>query len=204
MKDYGVTFDTTRPAKFDRAQVFIRILIIVILSILAGAIGWVLGFVYLGIPVLAAVLISQQGPERYLAESDDTITKWLGFIIGFYAYLSLLTDRLPAGESTGTQAVRLEVRPSGSPSAGNALLRLILAIPSAVVLGLLWLVGAILIVIAAISILANESYPSAIYDFLRGLNRWAARLLIYLASLVEEYPPFSLDTQALSEAAASG
>jgi hypothetical protein len=162
-----------------------------------------MGLVYLGVPVLAAVLISQKGPERYLAESNDNITKWLGLIIGFYAYMSLLTDRLPAGDPP-TQGVRFEVRPAGSPSAGNALLRLVLAIPSAIVLALLWLVGALLIVIAAISILANESYPSAIYDFLLGLNRWEARLLVYLASLVEEYPPFSLDTQALGEAAASG
>ena len=56
------------------------------------------------------------------------------------------------------------------------------------------------IVIAAISILANESYPSGVYEFLRGINRWEARLLVYLASLVEEYPPFSLDTSRLDQA----
>jgi hypothetical protein len=201
--DYGVTFDTARPDKFDRAHIFIRILIIVILSILAGAIGWVLALVYLGIPVLAAVLISQKGPERYLAESSDNVTRWLGYIVGFYAYLSLLTDRLPTGEAAGFQAVRFEVRPSGSPSAGNALLRLILAFPNAIVLGLLWLVGAVFLVIAAISVLLSESYPAGIYDFLRGLNRWEARLLVYLASLVEAYPPFSLDIQPLGESPAA-
>ena len=203
MRDYGVIFDTTPPAKFDRAQVFVRILILIILSVLAGAFEWLFALLYLGIPVLAAVLISQKGPDRFLAESGDNMTKWLRYIIGFYAYLSLLTDRLPTGYSTLTEAVRFEVRTSGSPSAGNALLRIILAIPSAVVLGLLWIVGMVLIVIAAISILVNESYPTGIYEFLRGLNRWEARLLVYLASLVEEYPPFSLDTESRSGAAAS-
>jgi hypothetical protein len=57
-------------------------------------------------------------------------------------------------------------------------------------------------VIAAISVLINETYPQGIYDFLRGLNRWGARLLAYLASLVEPYPPFSLDTQAEGDARA--
>ena len=204
MSDYGVTFDTSQPAKFDRAQIFLRVLIVIVLSLLAGAFGWVLAFVYLGVPVLAAVLISQKGPERYLAESGDSMTKWLRYIVSFYAYLSLLTDRLPAGDSVA-EAVQFEVKTSGSPSTGNALLRIILAIPSAIVLGLLWFVGTILILIAAISVLINESYPSGIYEFLRGLNRWNARLLAYLACLVEPYPPFSLDTGSLGDqAAASG
>jgi hypothetical protein len=204
MRDYGVRFDSVPPAKFDRAQVFLRVLIIIVLSLLAGAFGWVLGLVYLGVPVLAAVLISQKGSERYLAESADTMTKWLGYIVGFYAYLSLLTDRLPSGDSTA-EAVHFEVRPSGSPSTGSALIRIVLAIPSVIVLALLWFVGTILVLVAAISVLMNESYPSGIYDFLRGLNRWNARLLAYLASLVEPYPPFSLDTGSLgNEAAASG
>jgi len=174
------------------------------MSTLAGAFGWIMGLVYLGVPVLAAVLLSQKGPERYLAESEATMTRWLRFIVAFYAYLSLLTDRLPASEATAREAVRFEVAPSGSPSAGNTLLRLILAIPSAFVLSLLWLVGVILLVIAAISILLNETYPSAIYDFLRGLNRWGARLLVYLASLVEQYPPFAFDSAALTELTTSG
>lgn len=204
MNRYGVSFDTTRQVKFDRAQVFVRILIVVILWILAGAFGWVLGLLYLGVPVLAAVLISQKGPERYLAEAPETMTKWLRYIIGFYAYLSLLTDRLPTDEAAAQEAVRFDILTSGSPSTGNALVRIVLAIPSAIVLGLLWLVGAILVLIAAVSILVNETYPGGIYDFLRGLNRWNARLLAYLASLVEGYPPFSLDTGPAGEAEASG
>jgi len=132
------------------------------------------------------------------------VTKWLRYIIGFYAYLSLLTDRLPTGDAPGDAAVRFEVRTAGSPSVGNAVWRIILALPSAIVLTLLWIIGVILIVIAAVSVLASESYPSGIYDFLRGLNRWGARLLVYLASLVEAYPPFTLDKDSLGEAPASG
>jgi hypothetical protein len=200
MDNYGVTFDTTRPASFDRAQIFLRLLILILLSVLAGAIGWIGGIIYLGIPVLAAVLISQKGPQRYLDEAGGDMVTWLRYIVGFYAYLSLLTDRFPTKDTdTG---VRFEVRTSGTPSVGNALLRLILAIPSGLVLALLWLVGLVLMVIAAISVLINETYPQGIYDFLRGLNRWGARLSAYLASLVEPYPPFSLDTQAEGDARA--
>jgi Domain of unknown function (DUF4389) len=200
MMDYGVAFDTKPPEAFDRAQVFLRILILVILSILAGAVGWIMGLVYLAVPVLAAILISQKGPERYLAESGNDMTKWLGFIVRFYAYLSLLTDDFPTSDAAQA-SVRFDVTPTGTPSAGNALLRLILAIPSGLVLALLWIIGFVLLAIAAISVLLSESYPSGIYNFLRGLNRWEARLLVYLASLVDAYPPFALDTGALEEAA---
>jgi hypothetical protein len=125
------------------------------------------------------------------------MTRWLSYVIAFYAYLALLTDKLPGDASND---VRFEVAPSGTPSVGNALLRLILAIPSAIVLALLWIVGLVLALIAAILILVQESYPSAIYDFLRGLMRWEARLLAYLASLVEAYPPFALDTGESTDA----
>jgi hypothetical protein len=190
MTDYPVSFDIQQPEKFDRTHVVIRVLILVIL----GAIGIGGGVLYLAIPVLAAILISQKGPAGFLAESESTMTRWLRYIVGFLAYLSLLTDKLPNEEST--DSFRFEVRPSGNPTAGNALMRIILAIPSALVLCLLSIVGVILGRIAAVMILMQESYPAAIYDFLRGLMRWEARLLAYLASLVEEYPPFSLDTGA--------
>ncbi len=196
MTDYGVTFDTTPPVKFARAQVFLRILIIVLLSILAGAFGWISGLLYLSIPIVAAVLISQKGPERYLAESGDTMTKWLRIIVGFYAYLTMLTDRLPAGTDSDDEVFRFEVYTSGTPSTGNALLRLLLALPSAIVLSVLWIVGGLFLIIAAVSVLVNENYPPGLYDFIRALNRWDARLLAYLGSLVDAYPPFTLDTGA--------
>jgi hypothetical protein len=194
MRDYGVLFDTVQPERFDRAQVFVRVAIIIFFSILAGAFGWVLGLLYLGIPVLAAILISQKGADRYLAESGESMSRWLRYIVAFYAYLTLLTDRFPTGDSMVQEAIRFDINPSGAPTPGNALLRLVLALPSAVVLAILWLIGAVLVLIAGVSILLQETYPAGIYDFLRGLNRWQARLLAYLASLVEDYPPFSLDT----------
>jgi hypothetical protein len=73
-------------------------------------------------------------------------------------------------------------------------LRIIFVIPHAIVLGLLGIVAAILIVVAGIMILINESYPEGIYSFLRGYMRWYVRVLAYMGSLVDEYPPFALDT----------
>ena len=191
MAAYPVIFDINKPEQFDRMQIVIRILIVVILSIL-GIFGLISGLIWLGIPVLAAILISQKGAERYHAEADQDIKKWLGYIVGAYAYLGLLTDKLP--NEPVNQVLRFEVRPTGTPSVGQALLRIILGIPHAIVLAILGIVAAILIVVAAIMILIQESYPEGIYSFLRGYMRWYVRVLGYMASLVDEYPPFSLDT----------
>ena len=77
MASYAATFDIAPPQKFDRVHIAIRVLIVIVLGILGGVIGWLYGAVYLAVPVAAAILISQRGAERYLAEANDNMTKWL-------------------------------------------------------------------------------------------------------------------------------
>jgi hypothetical protein len=193
MTDYPVTFDVVRPEKFQRPHMVIRILVLIILSILAGAIGWILGLVYLVFPVLAAIYISQKGAEQFLQQDGPRMTGWLRWVIALYTYLAILTDRFPTEKPE--EIVRFEVRTTGTPTVGSALLRLIFSIPSAFVLGLLSIVGGILWIIAAIMVLVQENYPDGMYNFQRGLMRWEARLLGYHASLVDQYPPFALDME---------
>ncbi len=192
MAAYPAVYDIEQPEKYDRVQIAIRILIAIILSVLAGAIGWAYGLIYLAVPVVAAILISQKGAPGYLQESGTTMTKWLGYLVAFQSYMSLLTDRLPTEDVS--QIMRFEVRPEGNPTPGSAILRIITAIPSAFVLALISILAAILTIIAAIMILVQETYPASIFNFLRGTMRWHVRLLAYIASLTGEYPPFALDT----------
>jgi hypothetical protein len=199
--DYAATFDIEQPERFDRIHVVIRVLILIVLTLIGGAIGWLYGLVYLVIPVLAAVLISQKGQERYFAEASEGIVNWLRYIVAFQAYIFLLTDRLPNEKIE--EFLYFDVKPEGEVSPGAALLRILLALPSAIVLALLSIRGALLGLIAAILILFEERYPESIYAFLRGLVRWSARLLAYLAGLVEKYPPFALDTDAQGLAGSS-
>ena len=173
-----------------RPHVFLRIAVVVLISWISGS-GSQIGLLYLGLPVLAAVLIAQKGGDRYLTEDGERVTRWLSFIVGFLAYLALLSDKLPEFKAP---TVRLDITCSGSPNVGSALLRILKAIPSALALMIIGIVGWIVWIVAAVSILITERYPESLWNFQRGMVRWEARLLGYVASLTEVYPPFSFDT----------
>lgn len=193
---YPIVLDVERPPAFQRAHVFLRVALLVVI----GWIGHPLGLLWLGLPVVAAVLVSQKGGQRYLDESGPTVSRVLGWILAVVAYLALLTDRLPDRRE---QPIRFHVERSGSPTVGSALLRILYAIPSLIVLALLTFVGAIVWVIAVVLVLVDERYPESMWRFLLGLVRWEAWVLAYLASLVDRYPPFSLNTESASAAAPS-
>ncbi len=185
---YAATFDVQQPQQFDKAQVVLRVLVVFVLSFLQIG-NIVLGGAYLLLPVIAAVLIAQKGAERYLAEAETGPTKWLRYLLGFYSYMALATDKIPTKEPE--KVVQLNVQTTGSPTVGSTLLRIILAIPHAIVLGIVGIAFAVVWLIAAISILINGTYPDWAFNFIRGYLRWNARLFAYMASLVDEYPPFS-------------
>jgi Domain of unknown function (DUF4389) len=193
---YPVVFDVERPPTFERAHVVLRIVLLVV-------IGWIahpIGLPWLGVPLVAAILIAQKGEQRYLDEEGSTVTRILGLIVELAAYLALVTDRLP-GE--GAQSVSFRVERSSPPTLGAALLRIVNVIPSLIVLAILTFIGSIVWVIAVVGVLVNERYPERMWRFLLGLVRWEGFVLAYLASLVDRYPPFTLQTASVSPAAPS-
>jgi hypothetical protein len=193
---YPVRFDVERPPVFRRAHVFLRLALLIVI----GWIGHPFGLLWLGVPVVAAILVSLKGGQRYLDEDASSVTRVLGWILAVIAYLALLTDRLPDGNGN---PVRFEVERSGSPTVGSALLRILYAIPSLVVLAIFVFVGAIVWLLGVVLLLVNERYPESAWRLLLGLVRWEAYLLVYLASLSDRYPPFTLETSSLSPAVPS-
>ena len=189
---YPVSFEVSPPARYDRAQVPLRILLMVLLAAFGCTFGWLFFVLYLGLPAFAVVMIGRQGGPRYLDEVAPRVVDFLRWVIALYAYLGLLTDRLPtSGRELG---VTLTVAPTGQPTKGSALARLITSLPGAAVLAILGFVSGLVWIVAAICILANESVPAALYDFQRGVVGWQARLFVYHASLVDRVPPLSLET----------
>lgn len=183
----SVSLEVERPAVFQRAHVFLRISLLIVI----GWLGHPWGLLWLGLPAVAAILVSQKGGRRYQEENGPTMVRGLNWILDLVAYLALLTDELPG---QGKHPVRLQIERSGSPSVGSALLRILYAVRSLIVLAILAFVGGIVWLIGVLLVLADESYPESLWRFLLGLVRWEASLLAYLASLVDEYPPFTLET----------
>ena len=161
------------------------LLILVLYWLLNG----VIGIAWWALPVFGAILISQKGPQKYLEEAEKGPVTWIRLILGFYTYASLLSDKLPL--ENPAELVDFKVQPNGTPSVGQALLRIILAIPHWIVLAILGFIGAFVWLGTVITILMNGTYPDWGFNYLRGYLRWNARLLAYMASLVDEYPPFS-------------
>jgi hypothetical protein len=190
---FPVTLDVERPPVFQRAHVFLRIALLVVI----GWIGHPVGLLWLGLPVIAAILVSQKGGQRYLEEDGPIVVRALNWILDVLAYVALLTDQLPG---RGQHPVRFRVERSGSPTVHSALLRIVYAIPGVLVLAFLTFIGAIVWVIALLFVLVDEKYPAGLWRLLLGLVRWEARLLAYLASLVDRYPPFTLETRSVSRA----
>ena len=68
--------------------------------------GGGVGLVYLGVPVVAAILIARKDGDRYVTEDGARVTGWLAFIVGILAYLALLTDELPGGARVSRSTFR--------------------------------------------------------------------------------------------------
>ena len=51
----------------------------------------------------------------------------------------------------------------------------------------------LLVVIAGFFLLITGRYPGALFDLLLGISRWLYRVLVYVALMRDEYPPFRLD-----------
>jgi hypothetical protein len=118
--------------------------------------------------------------------------------MAIYAWFSLVTDRLPTRDPSETVALEVDATMS-PPTPGAALLRVLTGLPSALALAVLAWIGGVVWVIAAILVLIKQSFGDWAYDYLAGLQRWTARLLVYQAALVETYPPFSFAEQPRGE-----
>jgi len=95
---YPVFFAVARPPRFDRVQLALRVLLLGVLSLVGLSMGGVFALAYLVLPVLAAVQIQLKGPARYLTEDGPRFSRGLRALVAVFAYVALLTDRLPEGE----------------------------------------------------------------------------------------------------------
>lgn len=189
MNDSPVRVEVPSPARHDRVQLAVRVVLAIVLGWLGITAGWISWLLYLVLPLIAAIAIASP-PHEYPAGFGPRLWRVLAWLLDLSAYMMFLTDRFPLGEPV----VRIELAMTARPTVGSALLRLLTSIPSGFVLGLLSLLSGVLWIISAITVLVSEHVPESILGFQRAVLRWQARLVAYHASLTDHYPPFALDT----------
>ncbi|HEY6033275.1 MAG TPA: DUF4389 domain-containing protein [Kofleriaceae bacterium] len=189
--DHPVQLEVRSPAHFDRVQLVLRLVLVILLAWVGLSTGWLGIAFYLLLPAAAAIAVSSEGRDVYRQDFAPQLWRVLRWVFELSAYMMLLTDRFPTADG---ELVHADIRITGQPTIGSALGRLVTSIPSALVLGVLGIGSTILTVIAVIVVLAAAPMPGWILAYQRGVLRWQARLAAYHASLVDEYPPFALET----------
>jgi hypothetical protein len=191
MTSYPVRYSVKRPERFTRLQLLIRVAAFVALGALGLSFGSVFAFAYLALPVYAASrLASRDDGRAYLDEDGPRVVKALHWFAALSAWAGLIAETLPGRQPEEAVCLRVE-NTAARPTAPSAIWRVLVGLPSALVLMLLYWIGALVWLWAALSILVTERVGRGSFDYLVGLQRWTVRLLVYQASLVDEYPPFS-------------
>ncbi len=190
--DVPVQIEVFSPPRFERSQLLLRLLLGLALGWLGVAAGALLLLLYPLLPLLAAVAISSEGSAAYTTGFGVQLWRALVWCSQASAFLGLLVDRFPNGEDV----TRPQLVLSGEPSVGSALARLVTSIPSFLGLLLLWPISCVFWLVSAAAVALGRLPPEAVMAFQRGILRWQLWLAAYHASLVDQYPPFSLDTSA--------
>jgi Domain of unknown function (DUF4389) len=165
-----------------------------------------------------AILFTGRYPRR-LFDFNVAVLRW-NWRVGFYVYGVLGTDRYPPFTlARADYPADLEVPYPERQSRSLVLARWLLAVPHLVVVFLVagvimpywwmeydWSAGVqplggysvlnLVVVLAGFFLLVTGSYPRGLFDLLMGVNRWLYRVLIYVAFMRDEYPPFRLDQGA--------
>jgi Domain of unknown function (DUF4389) len=179
----------------------------------------VLALLWLAVLVLTvvaffAILFTGRYP-RGIFDFNVGVLRWT-WRVAFYSYGALGTDRYPPFtlDEVPDYPATLHVDYPERLSRGLVLVKWwLLAIPQYVLIGIMvgsgpwwasrsddwegWgfaggLLG-LLVLFAGVSLVFTGRYPEGIFDFVLGLDRWVARVAVYVGLMTDRYPPFRLD-----------
>jgi hypothetical protein len=174
-----------------------------------------LAFVVLSVVAFFAILFTGRYPKG-MFDFNVGVLRW-SWRVGFYSFSALGTDRYPPFSLSAAvdYPATLDVVHPEHLSHGLVLVKWwLLAIPHYFVLALIgsgWWLGwwsrgegewmyrggfgliGLLVLFAGVSLLFRGRYPSGLFAFTMGLNRWLYRVVAYVTLMTDTYPPFRLD-----------
>jgi hypothetical protein len=174
---------------------------------------WIAFFV-LTVIAFFAILFTGRYP-RSIFDFNVGVMRW-SWRVCFYSYSALATDRYPPFTlaDVSDYPARLAVRYPQALSRGLVLVKWwLLALPHYLVVSVFaggawagfvaaddnwaWSSGGgligLLVIFAGVVLLFTGRYPTSIFDFVMGMNRWCFRVAAYASLMTDAYPPFRLD-----------
>jgi len=198
---YPVTLDVPRPEKQSRITNFplgigllIRyilliphLIVLMFLGLAAGVVGFIADF---------AILFTGNYPLG-MFNFVKGVQRW-GLNVSAYIY-HLRDEYPPFSMDDGKYSLEYEVayptslsRILNFPILGTYI-KFLLALPHFIVLFFLGLAVYVVLFIATFAILFTGSFPEGMHRFVVGFVRWSQRVNVYVASMTDKYPPFSLN-----------
>ena len=181
------------------------------------ALLWVV-FVVLTVVAFFAILFTGRYP-RSIFEFNVGVLRWT-WRVSYYATSALGTDRYPPFTlSAADYPATLDVVYPEQLSRGLVLIKWwLLALPQLVIVAVLtasWSFGdrggagmlmsggllGLLVFVGALILLFTGRYPPRLHDLVVGINRWVYRVIVYVALMTDQYPPFHLDQGSADEQA---
>jgi len=139
-----------------------------------------------------AAIIATGRPPRWLFDFIVAAHRWS---LRATAYVLLLTDEYaPFG---GSAAIQYDVEyPEAVSRWRVALWKVFTSFAHLILLEFLWFGGIIVVIMGWFAIIITGRFPPELHSFVTGALRWATRVLAYLASLTDAFPPFGLSHDA--------
>lgn len=179
-------YDVEYPERLSRLLIFVKWLLVIPHLV-------VLYFLYiaqLAVTFIAwwAILFMGRYP-RGLWDFSMMVTRWS---INVNAYYLLQRDEYPPfGE--GRYPVTFEMAYPARQSRLLIFVKWLLITPHLVVFWFLAIAYAVVLIIAWFAILLLGRFPRGLFGFAVGVQRWGARIQVYLNLLTDRYPPFSME-----------
>jgi Domain of unknown function (DUF4389) len=116
---------------------------------------------------------------------------WMGYAGRVYGYEYLLHDTWPAfGTSWGDEPVAFGLQYEAKANRLTNLLRLIWAIPAAIILMILAIGMGVILIIAWFAIVITGRLNRGFYDFMLRVSRMSLSLTAYLLLMTDNYPRY--------------
>lgn len=180
-------FTVEEPGELSRWLIFVKIFLLIPHFLVLSILGSIWGIVTL--IAFFAILITGHYP-RQLWDFGLLFFRWTANV---ETYLYLQRDEYPPFTAEPYPPVRLDLDYPTNLSRWKPLIKWLLVIPNAFVLSFVKFAALVAVVIAFFAILFTGRYPSGLFEFVTGANRWNYRVNAYIGLMTDAYPPFSLE-----------